>query len=308
MDSVEQNTPLVSIIVITYNSSKYVLETLESAKEQTYQNIELIISDDSSQDDTVEICKNWLLQNRDRFVRTDLITVDKNTGVSANCNRGVKVSKGEWIKMIAGDDLLCDKCIESNVTFANSNIDCLVNFSTVLQFVNKDGVKTFIDKFPTKEQKFFFNQNSKLQYLQLLEHNFVWNTPSFFIYASLLKKAGLFDEEFIMLEDYPFWLKLTKMGFKLNYFDITTVHYRLHESISYNTINWISKQFFISQRRHFKKYVFPELSILNKKLAKKKSIHNIKMMILIYFFKNERTLFARIFNRIFNLLFLSKND
>ena len=59
--------PLVSIIVITYNSSKYVLETLESAKAQTYENIELIISDDGSTDDTIKICKNWLEKNQDRF-------------------------------------------------------------------------------------------------------------------------------------------------------------------------------------------------------------------------------------------------
>ena len=82
--------PLVSIIVITYNSSKYVLETLESAKAQTYQNIELIISDDGSQDETVELCEKWLAENKDRFIDSQIITVEKNTGIPANCNRGVK--------------------------------------------------------------------------------------------------------------------------------------------------------------------------------------------------------------------------
>jgi alpha-1,3-rhamnosyltransferase len=69
--------PLVSIVVITYNSSDYVLETLESAKDQTYKNIELIISDDCSTDNTVEICKNWLEENKERFKHTELITVKK---------------------------------------------------------------------------------------------------------------------------------------------------------------------------------------------------------------------------------------
>ncbi len=54
--------PLVSIIVCTYNSSKYVLETLESAKEQTYQNVELIVSDDCSTDNTVELCRKWIAE------------------------------------------------------------------------------------------------------------------------------------------------------------------------------------------------------------------------------------------------------
>lgn len=52
--------PLVSVIVITYNSAKYVLETLESIRVQSYQNIELIISDDCSKDNTIDICRNWI--------------------------------------------------------------------------------------------------------------------------------------------------------------------------------------------------------------------------------------------------------
>ena len=86
MNSTPDN-PLVSIVVITYNSAEYVLETLESAKIQTYQNIELIVSDDCSKDDTVRICREWLEQNGERFVRTDLVMSNKNTGVPANCNR-----------------------------------------------------------------------------------------------------------------------------------------------------------------------------------------------------------------------------
>ena len=54
------NQPLVSVPVITYNSAKFVLETLESIKAQTYQNIELVISDDCSTDNTVQICRDWV--------------------------------------------------------------------------------------------------------------------------------------------------------------------------------------------------------------------------------------------------------
>ena len=63
---------LVSIITPTYNSAKYVLETLESIKSQTYHNIELIISDDASQDNTVDICELWLKENKERFRNSDL--------------------------------------------------------------------------------------------------------------------------------------------------------------------------------------------------------------------------------------------
>ena len=77
-------SPLVSITVITYNSAKYVIETLESAKAQTYQNIELIISDDHSTDNTVKDCRQWIEKNKEWFIRTVLITIPENTGVPAN--------------------------------------------------------------------------------------------------------------------------------------------------------------------------------------------------------------------------------
>ena len=76
MDSHKQNIPLVSVSVITYNSSKTVLETLESVKTQTYPNIELIISDDCSPDNTVEVCREWIEQNKERFVRIEILAAE----------------------------------------------------------------------------------------------------------------------------------------------------------------------------------------------------------------------------------------
>ena len=124
--------PLVSIIVITYNSAKYVLETLESAKAQTYQNIELIVSDDCSIDNTVEICREWIEQNKNRFVRTELITIPENTGIPANCNRGVRAAQGEWVKLIAGDDMLDNDCILNYVNYIYlSNSKCSIFHSNM---------------------------------------------------------------------------------------------------------------------------------------------------------------------------------
>ena len=94
-----KDIPLVSIIVVTYNSSKYILETLESAKDQTYKNIELIVTDDSSKDNTVELCKEWMQKNSARFVRTEVITVPQNSGIAANCNRGVNAAEGTCISL-----------------------------------------------------------------------------------------------------------------------------------------------------------------------------------------------------------------
>ncbi len=142
--------PLVSIVVITYNSSKFVLETLESIRKQTYQNIELIISDDCSKDSTIDICRNWIEKNKNRFVKAELITVERNTGIAPNANRGLKVAKGEWIKFIAGDDMLISNCIDELILFIQKNDNLPISFLVhgIIPFKNK---KDFNVVYPPRE-------------------------------------------------------------------------------------------------------------------------------------------------------------
>ena len=106
---------LVSVGIITYNSEKTILETLNSAYNQTYKNIELIISDDFSQDNTVNICKEWISEHSSRFVNCFVVTSTQNTGTSANCNRLINYCSGEYLKILAGDDIFTSTCIEDNI-------------------------------------------------------------------------------------------------------------------------------------------------------------------------------------------------
>lgn len=221
--------PLVSIIVITYNSARFVLETLESAKAQTYQNIELIVSDDGSTDDTVEICHEWIGNNKGRFARTELITVPENTGIPANCNRALKMAKGEWIKYIAADDVLLECCIEDNVSHISLNnhikvlqSDCKIFFKDFIQ-------KNFIKQSNLKLNDFFKEEsNASDQYALLSKRNFLM-APAVFIFKPVIEKIGGFDEDFHLIEDYPLWINLLKNGIKIYYLEKVTVKYRIHD-------------------------------------------------------------------------------
>ena len=131
--------PLVSICVITYNSSKYVIETLESAKNQSYPNIELVITDDGSTDNTADVCKKWVAENRQFFKNVVELYNPSNSGVSANCNKGISVCNGEWIKLIAGDDILLIDCIKTYVEFVESTADVMWVGSKHIPFREKNG-------------------------------------------------------------------------------------------------------------------------------------------------------------------------
>ena len=227
--------PLVSIIVITYNSAQYVLETLESAKAQTYENIELIISDDGSKDDTVEICKNWLLQNKERFVSTEILTVEKNTGIPANCNRGVKVAKGEWVKLIAGDDVLLPESISLFIEYVKrKNAKFVV---TDLTYFNEMGI---IDYSTNKQITNFFKKPYEKQKKHYLKYPIFLNSPTFFYSREVILKIGLFDENYFYIEDAPLIYKLFENSIELSFMNKKTVFYRKHDSnmtINNNTIN-----------------------------------------------------------------------
>lgn len=221
--------PLVSVVVITYNSSEYVIETLESVKGQTYDNIELIVSDDCSTDNTLSICKEWLNDNKNRFVNAKVITTPKNMGIAPNCNVGLSACKGEWVKFIAGDDALENNLVETYIHFASQVKDVKLICSNAREYNN---FLTNENACPlTDTANFKFNQSeitAQDQFKILLRCNPIW-TPTVMLKRVLLEKMGGFNEQHAFYEDRPLWLKLTQAGYKFHYLNIVSVKYRKHE-------------------------------------------------------------------------------
>jgi len=230
---------LISVIIVTYNSSLFVAETLESIYKQTWNDLELIITDDCSEDSTLEVCREWLIKNRERFVHAEIIASEKNTGVSANANRGLHAAKGEWIKFLGADDTLKPRCIEDNMSFITSNPKIKALFSRIELYRDTFEASTFVKTIPIDP----FDQHSILalgrsplsQYKLLLTSDRIHFTPSVFLHRETLISLGGYDERFPMLEDYPLWLKLTRNGHKLFFLDKVTVNYRQHSNAINNT-------------------------------------------------------------------------
>jgi glycosyltransferase involved in cell wall biosynthesis len=232
-------SPLVTIIITTYNSSQFLLETLESVFEQTWEELELIITDDCSNDNTVEICRKWLNEYTQRFSNVELLTSEFNTGVSANANRGLHMAKGDWIKFLGADDTLKPECIEDNMLWTTSHPDIKVLFSKIE--IYKDTFKPqnivgIIPVDPYIQTGIMADwRSAESQYRMLLVSDRIHFSPSVFLNRDLLYNVGGFDEQFKMLEDYPLWLKLTKNGYRLYFMDKLTVRYRRHSRAINNT-------------------------------------------------------------------------
>lgn len=219
------NSPLVSVCVMTYNSSPYIIETLNSIKYQIYSNLELIITDDSSKDDTLKIVRAWVNENSSHFINVVIVDSPINTGVAANLNRGVKASKGEWIKTIAGDDLLRNDAISVFVDFINSNPGCRACVCKLKCFGKDESyrqeVQNCVDDLWNIAKRTFDNNT---QYKESLRQHFI-SGPGVFYQASLIKEIGYFDERFPFCEEFPFENKVLSVT-AIHPIDEYLVYYR----------------------------------------------------------------------------------
>jgi glycosyltransferase involved in cell wall biosynthesis len=230
--------PLVTIAVAAYNSAAFIEETLDSIYHQSYRNLALVISDDCSKDDTVAVVNKWVAHEKikARFHSVEVIVVPKNTGVSGNCNRCIAASTSDWIKFIAGDDILLPHCIEDNMNFVAQNPDAKIIFSQVRVYLDTFNESQFSkiipDCFPDNLMHPSLRAND--QYQLLLVSDRINYTPSYFFNKQALAKVGGYDESNRLVEDYPMWLKLTDLGEQLYYFHKETVGYRIHQNATNN--------------------------------------------------------------------------
>lgn len=245
------DSPIVSIVVITYNSSDFVIETLDSIYQQTYENIELIISDDCSKDNTIELCTQWVEKHSKRFLRTEIITTQTNTGVAANCNRGYNAALGVWIKAIAGDDILLPNCIESYVNYINKYKDISVCVSKAQCFHKSSQNKlVFGNTLPSVENLHIYELNAIDQLKILLKGNIIV-TPTLFLKKEIFLKYP-FNEMYRYMEDIPFLINITKNNIKIHFLNEVTVLYRFtSQSLSQTRTQFFPTRMFETKAIYF---------------------------------------------------------
>lgn len=250
---------LVSIIVVTYNSSTYVIETLDSVLKLKYREIELIVSDDASTDSTISVCNDWISLNEKRFVKVKVLMSNQNKGIPANCNKGLYVAEGEFVKYIAGDDILLPNCINDNLHYCLTN-DISFLFSKYITFsecgANIDDGDNFLN-----QSLSYYTHSPKEQYRNLVLYNCFPNAVTSFIRKSTLIDLGGFDERIPLCEDYPLWIKATRDGYKLNFLNKDTVKYRMHGSNVTSSDN--RPTFYIQMRKVFFLYRFNVVFSMN---------------------------------------------
>ncbi|NNC49652.1 MAG: glycosyltransferase family 2 protein [Flaviramulus sp.] len=223
--------PLVSIITPMFNSESYLAESIQSVICQTYKNWELLLIDDYSTDNTAKIAKSF----SSKHSNIKLLESDKNSGAAISRNRGILVSKGDFIAFLDADDLWKPEKLEKQIAFMK-NQNCHVCFSSY-ELINEKGEHL------GKMVKAYSN----LTYKKLLKSNYIGNLTG--IYNA--KKLGkLTTPNLRKRQDWILWLSaLKKSGKPAQGILEPLANYRVRkDSMSSNKINLLKYNYWVYKK------------------------------------------------------------
>ncbi|RLC39557.1 MAG: hypothetical protein DRH33_02555 [Candidatus Nealsonbacteria bacterium] len=207
---------LISVIIPSYNSGKYLNEAIESVVNQTYKNLEIIIINDGSSDDTEEIAKKW--QQKDERVR--YINHKINRGPAAARNTGIKNAQGEYVAFLDADDVWLPQKIEIQIKkIKELGADLVFSNWYVWEPEKKIKIRAF-ESNPVEN-----NRKNLLSFL--VKKNF-GNSSTALIKRLVLEEVGLFDESLRFSEDYDLWLRFLLKGMRIAFINEPLIYCRKH--------------------------------------------------------------------------------
>jgi glycosyltransferase involved in cell wall biosynthesis len=208
--------PLVTVGVASYNNEPFLRDTLESIRNQTYKNLELIIVDDASTDNSVALIEAWQAEFPE--VNSRLIRHEKNAGICPSCNDIVRAAQGEFICLIGSDDVyLPDKLAVQVPLLLQSSPEVGVITSPV-EFMDAQG-----NTIPKPDD--FAIPHPEDVYLTLLR-SCVIAAMGVLVRRSCYDKVGLYDES-LPFEDWDMWLRIAR-EYRFLYSPKISARYRRH--------------------------------------------------------------------------------
>lgn len=258
------NKPLVSIIIPSYNHENYIKDTIESIVNQTYKNIELIIIDDGSKDNSIKVIEKLNLKYEFLFIKRE------NRGLCETLNEGISLSKGKYIAICASDDIYLENKIEIQVDFLENNLNYSMCYGKIIKFAD-NGEKKFSDNRKCKSGKIFYD---------LMRTNFVPAVTQMYR-KEIFNEVGYFDKN-LWIEDWDMLLRIA-YKYEIGFIDEYLALYRMHENnmsgnnnvkkMYKNELQILEKWNFTKEYLELKKYWeikwFCDLVLIDKNEAKK---------------------------------------
>lgn len=193
--------PKVSVLIASYNHEKYIGYAIQSVLGQTYQDFEIVIVDDGSKDNSVEVIRSFT----DPRIR--LICFEQNQGACTAAKRLLQEAKGEYIAILNSDDAFLPEKLAKQVDFLDKNDKYGAVFSYA-QIIDEAG-EIFTDENHFYSKIFVQENKSRHEWLRYFFYN--GNClchPSIMIRSECYESVGFYDERYYQLPDFDFWIRL----------------------------------------------------------------------------------------------------
>ena len=204
----EKDLPLVSVVILSYNNLMYIKDCIDSILEQNYPKIELIICDDASKDFNADYLKKYIESRKQEKIKSVFIhTMQENGGTSKNFNFALRHTNGKYVKYIAADDLLSNpESIFRLVDIAEKKNSKVV----VARALNYD---QYLERhewtYPSDVHWNLMTKADSNEFFGLMSEYSLISSPAVLYNKNFLLKNGGADENYIITEDWPLWMKMT---------------------------------------------------------------------------------------------------
>jgi len=217
-------SPLVSIIIPLYNHEEFIVRCLDSIRDDSYPQKEIVIIDDGSRDSSVHIAREWLATNHDDRIVGFTLLARENRGLTKTLNELVGLAKGDLVAVLASDDYLLPGSIAARVAYLERHTDKLAVFADCLlvdydgNVSSKSGLSDLHD-----------GRKSHLNDPRLLPYELVFNWcvpgPVFMARKEVYTLIGGYNEH-IAVEDWDFYLRVAARN-RLGFIDQPVAAYRV---------------------------------------------------------------------------------
>jgi len=200
---------MISVCIPTYNGAEFLLQTLDSASAQTFDDFEILIVDDGSTDSTVEIAERFAQRER----RARIVRNAARAGSSArNANRCVEEARGEWIKFLFQDDLMAPDCLAKMLAAGRRGRLVIAWHDYLFSGDVAADVRQFYETLPTLgavlPSDFVAPDAFCSAVMEHLGVNFIGPTSSSFIHRNCFATYGPFSREIVSYPDLEFWMRV----------------------------------------------------------------------------------------------------
>lgn len=220
-----QPWPLVSVLVVLYNHEGFIVQCLDSILNDPYPAKDIVVLDDGSTDGSAEAVERWFARNSHRLKGQFRFRRRNNQGLCRSLNELVSLARGEYIVLVASDDLLLPGGIQARLNYLRERRDKLAVFADCVVIDTGGNLlyKSGIEELYRGRKKYLAHER-----LRASELIFRWCVPGpvFMAKKEAFRQVGGYDED-LLVEDWDFYMRLLSRNL-LGFLDFPVAAYRMH--------------------------------------------------------------------------------